>query len=235
MLNNASFNYDQIQYVHQCNNLTIEIVRKGVTPDPEPDFDPLLKKEVSTHKIKGNAQCGISSFVMLCNYWLKLEGKSPISTPQAIKSLYSTYDNDLLQDKTRFSVFEVQYNYPSLFLQLLSNKGVSNAYSKYEGVSRLNFTVNEILDALDNYGPVITNGKFTNDGHYILLKGWSKEEQSFIVHDPYYEYDFKKDSYLTGSKKTGQDKLYPYTFVEKKSNESTGHKGMRGAYIKLKT
>jgi hypothetical protein len=234
MLDNQSFNYYDIPYVHQCNNSTVEVFLNGVKPNPAANNNPLIKKEDPVHRIFGSSQCGVSSLVMLCNYWLKLENKPLISGKADIRNLYTAYDKDLLDDKTRDSVFEKQNNYNNLFLQIFASKNITQPHTKFESVSSLNLTAQELLDALDSYGPVITNGRYTPKGHYILLKGWSKEEQSFVVHDPYFEFNFKTDTYfLESSKKTGEEKLYPYTFVESKSKASTG-RGIRAFYIKRK-
>ena len=81
--------------------------------------------------------------------------------------------------------------------------------------------MNDLFKALDQGYPAIVFGYFTGSGHIILVKGYDKQRQEFIVHDPYGDwnevsiggsggYPSKNSRYVANTRTDGKNRRYRY-------------------------
>jgi uncharacterized protein YvpB len=88
--------------------------------------------------------------------------------------------------------------YPNLISATLNHYGVSGNFGDY--------TFDEMKQHLLDGNPIIHNGRYTQSGHFVVIKGFN--QQGFIINDPWGEW------FASGyQNKSGANILYSYNLI----------------------
>lgn len=177
--------------------------------------------------IPGRWQCGVTCLVMLINsFIIKKVGatSNKIITQANIPTLYADYDQTYVTTRNGRSTFQYMDRYNAYARAEILKKSLSNDITptsfplainqvasqgspvKYSSFIRTNIPPNNVGTLTEMYvalkyhrSPIICRTGIRSWGHYILIIGYNKTKDSFIVHDPfgYKNFDLERKS-LTG-------------------------------------
>ena len=213
------------KYIHQVSNIAIPLYAPTTQCIPPPTPSSILPARKVTKYIKGSGQCSITCLSMLINAFLRKKEK-PELVKEDVYRLFK-YDDILYKDSVFIDSPTCKYDnfgYYGGFIKkeflhqnLVTNTnqfGSNPLVHKYEvthNYSKLSPTKGymDIKDALYLHeSPVIIATKLSSVGHFILIIGYNKETDSFIVHDPYWKFDFKKGKHIVNE--SGESVEYPF-------------------------
>lgn len=205
-----------VTYYCQMNNLPIPITRRPKTTIPlaPPPPTPVVNKP-STKQLYPSEQCGITTCVMLLNYWYEFYGV-PSITQEDIAGLIEFHDFDFINGTSTVRKLQKLTNYRSIINMELSFKNLDDILEAkvFPNTTRSSvFTTSDyekILLPLEEEGfnsPIMVLSKLHPPNHFILIKGINFEKNCYIVHDPF---NIPKEYKTKLNPQTfGQDALYP--------------------------
>lgn len=101
------------------------------------------------------------------------------------------------EDKLNTKINENSFLHLNNFSDMLAVLGTYLTNNEFE-FKTMFLTIDEIKQRLANGFPVITSGKFTAGGHYIIFIGYDNEKNVFICDDPYGNFNKKYESSTLG-------------------------------------
>ena len=116
-------------------------------------------------------------------------------------------------------VDESKFNHTNNFKPMLSALGGFITNGEFNFKTEY-LTVQEIEKSIDDEFPVQISAKFTSGGHFVLIVGYDTEKRSFIVDDPYgnWNKNYSDDTLGNGSKLeyfiTNLDSVFTFKIIE---------------------